>query len=50
ILPSKPVNYYKEYVHPTSGISGPGQQRIVIGSSGEIYFTPDHFHFFIRIK
>jgi len=30
--------------------SGPGPQRIIKGGNGEIYFTPDHYHFFIKIR
>lgn len=48
-LPEKADGYYKEYVYPTRGIQGPGMQRIVIGSKGEIYFTPDHYKTFIKI-
>jgi hypothetical protein len=49
-LPVNPQGYYKEYVHPTPGISGPGPQRIIIGKGGEIYYTPDHYTTFIKIK
>ena len=27
LLPEQPRGYYREYVHPTRGISGPGPQR-----------------------
>ena len=50
LLPEKPDGYYKEYVHPTPGLRGPGPQRIVIGRNGEIYYTPDHYQTFIKIK
>jgi len=40
ILPKQPSGYYKEFVHPTSGISGPGAQRIVTGANGEVWFSP----------
>ena len=50
LLPMKPSGYYKEYVHPTSGVKGPGAQRVVTGANGEIYYTPDHYHSFIQIK
>jgi hypothetical protein len=49
-LPDQPLGTYKEYVHPTPGISGPGSQRIIFGPSGEIYYTPDHYGVFIRIN
>ena len=48
-LPRKPAGYYKEYVHPTPGLSGPGPQRIVIGSGGETYYTADHYRTFKRL-
>ena len=46
--PSKDPNYYREYVHPTPGVKGPGPQRIITGSRGEWYYTPDHYKTFIR--
>ncbi|WP_336984761.1 VENN motif pre-toxin domain-containing protein, partial [Cedecea sp. VD21] len=49
-LPPKQPGYYKEYVHPTPGISGPGPQRIVVGQQGEAYYTNDHYKTFIKIK
>jgi guanyl-specific ribonuclease Sa len=48
-LPRKPVGYYKEYVHPTPGLRGPGPQRIVAGEEGEFYYTPDHYRTFRRV-
>jgi filamentous hemagglutinin len=50
LLPEQPVGYYREYVHPTAGIDGPGRQRLVIGGGGETYYTPDHYKSFIRIR
>jgi filamentous hemagglutinin len=49
-LPARPPGYYREYVHPTPGVSGPGPQRIVVGQGGEIYYTPDHYRTFIQIN
>lgn len=48
--PKEHAGYYKEYVHPTPGIQGPGPQRIVIGAMGELWYTPNHYKSFIRIK
>jgi hypothetical protein len=48
-LPRQPLGYYREYVHPTPQVSGPGPQRIVTGEAGETYYTPDHYRTFIRI-
>lgn len=49
-LPSKPSGYYREWVHPTPGVSGPGPQRIVTGTQGEAYYTPDHYRTFERVR
>jgi guanyl-specific ribonuclease Sa len=48
-LPLKPSGYYREWVHPTEGLRGPGPQRIVTGEEGEIYYTPDHYKTFERL-
>lgn len=49
-LPSQPAGYYTEYVHPTPHHSGPGPQRVVTGRAGEIYYTPDHYRTFVRLR
>ena len=49
-LPAKPQGYYKEYVHPTQGISGPGPQRVIVGKDGDVWYTPDHYRTFDRIR
>lgn len=48
-LPKQPKGYYREYVHPTKGVAGPGRQRIVTGQGGEMYYSPTHYKSFIRI-
>jgi filamentous hemagglutinin len=50
LLPSQSPAYYREYVQPTPGVSGPGAQRIVTGGGGEVYYSPDHYQTFIPIK
>jgi hypothetical protein len=50
VLPKKHSSYYREYVHPTPGIEGPGPQRVVVGENSEIFYTPDHYKTFNRIK
>ena len=50
ILPEKPAGYYKEFVHPTPGLNGPGAQRIVIGGGNKWYYSPDHYKTFIRFN
>jgi hypothetical protein len=49
-LPQEPAGYYHEFVHPTPGDDGPGGQRVVLGREGEIYYSPDHYHTFRRVK
>lgn len=49
LLPKKPAGYYTEWVHPTSGIGHAGEQRIVVGKGGEIYYTPDHYKTFVPL-
>lgn len=50
LLPVKPYGYYREFVHPMPGISGPGAMRIVLGQSGKMWFTFDHYKSFIPIR
>ncbi|MGE0761059.1 MAG: ribonuclease domain-containing protein [Pirellulaceae bacterium] len=49
-LPLKPAGHYREWVHPTADLAGPGPQRIVTGKDGEAYYTPDHYETFQRIR
>jgi filamentous hemagglutinin len=50
LLPAKPPGYYQEFVHPTPGVSGAGSQRIIRGSGGELYYTPDHYGSFVPLN
>lgn len=49
-LPRKATGYYREWVHPTPGLSGPGPQRVVTGKEGEAYYTPDHYRTFEQLR
>ena len=57
-LPVKRRSYYREYTVPTSGARGRGARRIVAGAgadddvrtSGEYYYTDDHYASFRRIR
>lgn len=49
-LPKQPAGYYREFVHPTPGVNGPGPQRIVTGRGGEVFYTPDHYGTFIPVR
>jgi guanyl-specific ribonuclease Sa len=50
LLPIKPRGYYREYVHPTPGVSHAGARRIVTGKAGEVYYTADHYQSFVRLR
>jgi len=50
LLPSRSPGYYREFVAPSSGISGPGPRRIIVGQDGEIYFTGNHYKTFSRLN
>lgn len=56
-LPSRPRGYYREYTVRTPGLNHRGARRIVAGAgpnndvrtSGEYYYTDDHYDSFRRI-
>jgi ribonuclease T1 len=54
ILPSRKRGYYREFTVNTPGKRSRGARRIVAGgepaSSGEYYYTDDHYATFKRIK
>ena len=45
-LPRRPRGYYREFVHPTPGVNGPGPQRLVLGAGGDLWYTADHYDSF----
>ena len=57
-LPPQPRGYYREYTVPTPGSKDRGARRIVAGegrhgdvsTSGEYYYTNDHYRSFKRIR
>jgi len=53
-LPARPRGYYTEYTVRTPGDRTRGARRIVAGgepaSSGEYYYTADHYRSFLRIR
>lgn len=49
-LPRRDAGYYREWVHPTPGQSGPGAQRVVTGAEGEAYYTHDHYRSFRKVR
>jgi ribonuclease T1 len=54
LLPIRPRGYYTEYTVRTPGARNRGARRIVAGgepaSSGEHYYTADHYNSFRRIR
>jgi guanyl-specific ribonuclease Sa len=49
-LPRKENGYYREYVVPTPNENGPGPQRLILGSEGEVFYTSDHYKSFKRLN
>jgi len=54
VLPKRKRGYYHEFTVPTPGLKNRGARRIVSGgepaSSGEYYYTDDHYATFRRIQ
>lgn len=58
LLPEQHRGYYREYTVPTPGLNHRGARRIVAGegttgdvrTSGEYWYTGDHYRSFRRIK
>jgi ribonuclease T1 len=49
LLPLQKRGYYREYTVRTPGVRDRGARRIVAGSTGEYYYTEDHYRSFRRI-
>jgi ribonuclease T1 len=49
LLPAEKQGYYHEYTVITPGSDDRGARRIIAGSSGELYYTDDHYNSFERI-
>jgi ribonuclease T1 len=50
LLPRRDRDYYREYTVPTPGLKHRGARRIVAGRGGELYYTPDHYRSFKRVR
>jgi ribonuclease T1 len=50
LLPLHAYGYYREYTVDTPGSDDRGARRIVAGSSGELYYTDDHYESFRRVR
>lgn len=49
LLPLRGADHYREFTVPTPGSRDRGARRIVLGSTGEMYYTEDHYRSFSRI-
>ncbi|MFL6075615.1 MAG: ribonuclease domain-containing protein [Mycobacteriales bacterium] len=49
-LPRQPGGYYHEYTVPTPGSSDRGARRLVTGRQGEVWYSPDHYRSFLRVR
>ena len=49
-LPKHKRGYYHEYTVKTPGERTRGARRIITGKDGEMYYTPDHYNSFKRIR
>ena len=49
LLPRAPRGYYHEYTVVTPGERDRGARRIIVGSHGDIYYTPDHYASFVQV-
>jgi ribonuclease T1 len=49
LLPEQPAGYYTEYTVPTPGSEDRGARRLVVGESGGIYYTDDHYESFREV-
>jgi ribonuclease T1 len=49
-LPKQKHGYYHEYTVKTPGERTRGARRIVAGRGGELYYSPDHYNSFRRVK
>jgi ribonuclease T1 len=50
LLPQAPRGSYREYTVRTPGRRDRGARRIVTAAGGELYYTPDHYRSFRRIR
>lgn len=49
LLPPAPTGYYAEYTVDKPGEDDRGPWRLVTGSSGEVFWTEDHYSSFSRV-
>ncbi|MBV8706239.1 MAG: hypothetical protein JO185_00840 [Acidobacteriaceae bacterium] len=49
-MPNKPSGYKEYTVQPQASVTNRGAERLVIGQGGEVYYTPNHYDSFVRIR
>jgi ribonuclease T1 len=49
-LPLHEHGYYREFTVPTRDGHDRGARRIILGKSGELYYTEDHYATFRRVR
>ncbi|WP_246002443.1 ribonuclease domain-containing protein [Allorhizocola rhizosphaerae] len=49
LLPKRERGYYREFTVPTPGSRDRGARRLVIGKSGDVYYTADHYESFRQV-
>ncbi|MGL5910410.1 MAG: ribonuclease domain-containing protein, partial [Phycicoccus sp.] len=50
LLPRQPRGYYREYTVETPGEDDRGPRRLVVGESGDVYWTTDHYASFRQVE
>ncbi len=43
-------NYYHEYVVRTPNLRNVGPQRLILGKQNEVFYTPDHYKTFLKLR
>jgi guanyl-specific ribonuclease Sa len=49
-LPRQPPGYYAETDVWPRAASGRGPERLVFGRAGEVFYSPDHYRTFVRLR
>jgi ribonuclease T1 len=50
LLPKEGPGYYTEYTVENPAYTNRGVERLVVGATGDVYYTPDHYGTFVRIR
>jgi ribonuclease T1 len=49
LLPKQATGYYREYTVKTPGEGDRGARRLIVGHSGDVYYTADHYESFRQV-